>query len=584
MAAYATLPLAKRIISRHGEYVTIRARTDDQVDVIKDLFRPDLIRGQVGRKDEGGFAGSGIIEGTAPHAALVWQRGMAGNMYSRKSAWFRNRLREPPLSTGVRFKGNDQINQYNQEFDEHMIDVYRRSNFYEAMGPFLLDGGTTSSPVMLRERDLVNDRIICKVPDCSQRWLDKDVFGYDNSLHVAWEWNAIQALEYFGKDELPKKVQQNLENGNHYTKSQFLQVIYAAGDPIFDDLPKGKEVAVTHPWMEFWVYNSDVESEQTTLTPKNHGPGYYTRPFSSWHYWRNWHETYGRSMAWWSIFDVMGANKQWEAVFGEAELRMKPPTWAMGALRGILEMGPAGQNWAQDATDYEMPPKFIERQSGYREGLDWAERLAMAIKRHFHNELFMGARDVVEGKDQPESVYAHWRMESQQNVQLLPQIETLENQVLRDNHEAFVESERRAEPAYPWGRLPEPPDIAKEFGDGHADVEFIGQLSMAQERDITFSRYFRNIGFAEILFKWSPELVEKIRWGMTLEDILEAGNFPQKNIVTEEEFEEIKKGIRQRELQAELAEMAPKLALAAKNLQGQTEDGSPLKQLTGEVA
>lgn len=584
MAAYETLSLAKRIVSRHSEYIKIRARTDDQVKVIKGLFRPDLIVGMVGQKDEGGFAGSEIMEGTAPHAAMVWQRGMAGNMFSRKSAWFRNKLREPPLDTGVKFKGNDQINQYNQDFDDHMIDVYRRSNFYDVMGGFILDGGTTSSPVMLRERDLVNDRIICKVPDCSQRWISKDVFGYDNSLHVLWEWNAIQALQYFGKDKLPDKVKKNLENGDHYTKSEYLQVIYAAGDPIFDNLPKGEEVSVTHPWMEFWVNNTDVETEQAILKPKNHGPGYFTRPFSSWHYWRNWHETYGRSMAWWAVFDVKGANRHWEALFGEAAQRMKPPTWAMGSLKGILDLSPGGDNWADDETAYDLPPKFIERQSGYEVGMDFADRLAMATKRHFHNDRFVGAMDIVEGKAQPETAYAHWRMESQQNVQLLPMVETLENQVLRDNHEAFVESERMAEPAYPWGRLPEPPDIAKEFGDGHADVEFIGQLSIAQERDITLSRYFRNIGMAEILFNISPELIEKIRWGMTLEDILEAGNFPQKNIVSEEEFEEIKKGIRQRELQAELAEMAPKIAMAAKNLQGKTEDGSPLKQLTGAVA
>jgi len=583
--SYSTQSFAKRVIGRQGEFETRRSLYNDQTDVICEYLRPDLIKGKVGQKDEGGFSSSKIVESSGPHAVLVWQRGFLGNMLDRKSPWFRDKLREPPRDTGIVFKGNDEVNTYLQDVDDHLIEVYRRSTFYDVMPQYVLDGGTVASPVMLRERDLLNDRIVCKVPDYSQRWLDKDIFGRDNVLHVKWEWDALQAVQFFGKDQLPLVVTQQLENGNHYTKTEYLQVIYPAGDPIFDDLPEGEEIEVTHPWMEFFIsLDSKDTSQQKTLKPLNKGPGYFTRPFSTWHYHRNWNEVYGRSMGWWAIFDIKGSNSHWEALFGEAELSVRPPTWAMGTLRGLLDLAPMGQNWATSSDDYLNPPMFLDRKTQYNVAIDFADRLISAIKRHFHNDLFMGASDVVLDQKQPESVYAHWLMQSERNVQLLPQVETYENQVLKDNHDAFIESERMAEPAYPWGRLPEPPDIVKEFSSGENDVEFIGRLSMAQERDITISRYLQNIGISEILFNYRPELIEKIRWSQAYEKILEAGNFPQVDIVPEDEYQQVVQDIKQRAEQERLAEVGLKQAQAAKDLQGKTEKGSPLALLEGAVA
>ncbi|NIW99139.1 MAG: hypothetical protein GWN13_13010, partial [Phycisphaerae bacterium] len=444
----------------------------DQVDVICELFRPDMVKGRVGEKDEGGFASSKIIEGSGPHAALVWQRGFYGNMVSRKSDWFRDTLIDPPRWTGVKFKGNDEVNQYLQDVDEHIRSVYRRSNFYDVMPSYVLSGGTTGSPVMLRERDYENDRIICKVPDYSARFIDKDIFGYDNCLHVEWEWNVLQALEYFNKEDLPLAVQQSINNGRHYDKHKYLQVIYPAGDLIYE----GLKTKATHPWMEHFIcLNASDEREQKVLRPKKRGPGYYKRPFSTWHYWRNWHENYGKSMAWWAVYDVKGNNAHWEALFGEAELSVRPPVWAMATMRGLLDLAPGGDMYARNAEEYDRPPTFLDRKTRYQAAIDFADRLSHAIKRHFHNDLFMGTNMLETNRNQPETAYGLWLMQSERNVQLLPQVETYENQVLKDNHESFLEMERAAEPAYPWGRLPEPPDIVKEYsqyveGAEHSEV------------------------------------------------------------------------------------------------------------------
>lgn len=574
--AYKEQSLDRRIINRHSDLVTRRNRYDDQRDVICELLRPDLVKG--GEKDEGGFASSKIVEGTGPHAVQIWQRGFYGNIVSRKTDWFRDKLIDPPKWTGVTFRGNDEVNQYLQDTDDHLRSVYRRSNFYETMPSYVMDGGTVGSPVMLRERDYANDRVICKVPDYSSVWLDKDIFGFDNCLHVQWEWNCLQILEYFDEKELPLVIKNSIRQGRHYDKYKFLQVIYPAADRIFD----GLDVKITHPWMEYFVCLNADEHERKVLTPKKRGKGYFKRPFSSWHYWRNWHETYSKTMAWWAVYDVKGNNAHWEALFGEAEMAVRPPVWAMGTLRGLLNIKPNGEMYARDAEEYERPPQFLDRKTRYQVAIDFADRLGDAIKRHFHNDLFMGTNMLEMDRNQPETAYGLWLMKSERNVQLLPQVETFENQVLRDNHEAFMEMELRAEPAYPWGRLPEPPDIVKEYAQYNnevSEVEFIGELSLAQERDVTMGRFLKSIGMSEALYQFKPDLVDKVRWSQAYEKMLEANNFPQGDIVPEDEYQAMLQAMRQRVQQAELSEQAPKIAQAVKALQGKTEKNSPLEAM-----
>jgi len=574
---YQTQNLYQRIIARQGHYETKRQKYDDQNDVICELFRPDLVRGLIGQKEEGLFDNSKIVEGTGPYSLQIWQRGFLGNMITRKADWFRDKLEEPEPWRGITFDGMDEVNTYLQDLDDHLSAMYRKSNYYDVMPEFVLDGGSVGSAVMLREYDPLEDRIVCKVPDYASRWLDKDIFGYDNCLHVKWRWSALQAAAFFGKDNLPLAVKNQFDNGNHYDETEYIQAIYGAGDPIFE----GLEESQSHPWLEYFVCCSAGETEQEPLEPLNKGPGYFTRPFSSWHYHRNWHEVYSRTKAWFAVYDVRGANAYWEALFSDAELNLRPPSWAMRTLRGLLDLSPGGENYARTAQEYENPPVYLQRPGNWAPAVDFADRLKASIERWFDVPLFMMISQLAQSRNQPETKYGLMRMEAERVGQVAPAVETYEGQVLKNNHDAFMDIERSLEPAYPWGRLPEPPPVVQAHSNGRTKVEFMGQLSMAQVRDREILNFYRNLGTAEAVFTASPETINKIRWPQALERVLEAGNFPQSELVPQDEYEQIIEAMRQRAMQQELAEQAPKMAQAAKNLQGKTEEGSPLKAMAG---
>ncbi len=455
-----------------------------------------------------------------------------------------------------------------------------RSNYYDVMPEFTLNGGTVGSPVMLYEQDIANDRIVCRVPDYAACWLDRDVFGYDNAVHVLHEWTALEAAQFFREAGLPRTVKDQLDNGQHYVKSQYLQVIYGAGDRIYQGLKDA--MPQTHPWLEHFICLSAAgEEEEKVLKPRHKGPGYFTRPFSTWHYHRNGHEIYGRTMAWWAIYDIKGCNAMWEALFGEAELSIKPPTWALKSLQGMLDLSPGGANWARTEGEYASPPMHLERRARYDVAVDFADRLADSIRRHFHYDLFMMINQIMASKAQPETAFGLMRAEAEKTGQLAPQVETYENQVLSHTHTVFMDFERMADPAYPWGRLPEPPPIVQQYSDGNIDVEFIGLLSMAMQRDRHSMKTLRALGGAELFFTANPEVVQKIRWSQALERFLEAEDFAQADLVPEEEYQAMIEAMRQRAMQQELAEAMPKVTQGVKNLQSATEKDSPMAAMAG---
>ncbi|NIQ97678.1 MAG: hypothetical protein GWN87_28520, partial [Desulfuromonadales bacterium] len=421
--------------------------------------------------------------------------------------------------------------------------------------------------------------------------------GRDNCLHVKWEWTAKEAFDFFttveegkriGEEQLPKLVKEQLANGEEHKKSEYLQVIYAAGDPIYRDLSDGEDVAQTHPWLEHFIcLRADNPGEEKTLKPPANGPGYWSRPFASWHYHRNWHEVYSRTMAWSAMPDIRGAAAMWEALWGEAESRLQPPTWALRELQGQLDLAPRGANWAANTQQYATPPMYLERKMGYEAAMDFIQRVDHSIGRWWHIDMFWGTNLKMDQKNQPETAYAHMKADAEKVTQLVPEIETFENQVLREAHDIFIDYERMAEPRFPWGRLPEPPQIVLDNAEGDQDQitpEFIGQLSIAQVRDRQVMKFFRAMGAAEMVFEADPNTVHKIRHSQMLEEILETMDFKQHLIVPEEEYEKLVEEIQRRQLQAEIAEMAPKYAQAVKALGGKTEKDSPLALLTGAGA
>lgn len=565
---YAKRKFYDRVYDRHAEMKKHRNLWDPQCDDIVEYCRPDLILGDSLTTSEGEFQGESIVEGSAFFSELTWQRGFMGLQVGAKINWLRYVLRVLDTRMAKYFKGNDRVNKFTQELQHYMLEVYRRSNYYSEMPNFVLDGGTIGSPVMLIEEDLVNTKNVCKVPHYTQRYLKKDWFGNDIALHIEHEMTLLEAVGFFKRENLPRTMQNKLKAGHHSDMVKFLQVIYRAGDEILRDLPDS--VPILGPWMEFYFASEQVEeTEKRPIRAKL----YRSKPFVSWHYSRRSNETYARTPAWWAIYDIKGNSAGWETLFLTAEKQADPPMIMLQQMRARTDLMPGGEVLAATDKEYDRPPKPIEQNTKYPFVVDFMDRLRGNIDRFFHVDLFMQIQNYQKEHTQPPTAYEIMRMEAEKNVQIGPAIEGYEK-FMGEVDGRMMEIENNA------GRLPEIPPEIQDLAEGTIEPMFVGPLAQAQMVGQMFQKLQSGMGIVEMVAPYSEEAARfKLKWPELMEKALENIDFYQDIINSQEEYDFIVQSVREEQRQMAMAEAAPKIGQAVKNLGAKTEDGSPLKEL-----
>jgi len=565
---YSKKTLYQRVISRHADMVQHRKLWEPQCDDIVEYCRPDLILGDSLDTSEGSFQGESIVEGSAFFSELTWQRGFMGLQVGSKINWIKYILRVLDTNAAKYFKGNDRVNLFTQELREYMLEVYRKSNYYSAMPDFVLDGGTVGSPVMLIEEDLINGVSVCKVPHYTQRYLKKDWFGNDTSLHLVHEITLLEAVELFGKKNLPETLQQDLMAGHHKIKVKFLQAIYRSGDEILQNLPE--PLMVRGPWMEFYFCMEAVNKEDEK--PIRIKP-YSSKPFISWHYSRRSEETYARTPSWWAIYDIKGNTAGWNTLFLTAEKQADPPMIMLQQMRARTDLMPGGEVLAASTDEYDRPPKPIDQKDKYPFVVDFMDRLRGNIDRFFHVDLFMQIQNYQKEHTQPPTAYEIMTMQAEKNVQIGPAIQGYEK-FLGEADARLMAIENKA------GRLPEIPQEILDLTEGTIEPIFVGPLALAQMQGQMLQKLQTGLGICEMIAPFSENAAKyKLKWPQLLEKALEGIDFYQDVMNSEDEYNQIVESINEEIRQAQNAEVMQKEAQAVRNLGSKAEEGSPLKEM-----
>ncbi len=560
MTTWAKTSLYKRILSRQTELANIRAPWDPQREDIVRNFRPDI---PIEVDDDGAFQYSEMYTGDPIHAALTMARGFTGTMVGRQTDWLRY------IMSHIAFRGNDKANQYLHNLQDHMVGVYNRSNFYGKMPEYVLGGVTIGSPVALILEDRKNRKNVLILPHYREVYLGQNWLGDDVVFHRAYEMKGKDALDQFGKEALSKSLNNTLRQGDFLKKSKFIHAIYSDDDPIFNELmADDKEFAPKRPWVEYYIEVGTDPKKQKPL-PVDAGPGYFSRPFTTWHYHKNSTESYARTPAWFAIYDAKGGQQNKKALIIDAELKVKPVTWAMANMRGQLYLNPGAKMYAQNVNDYDTPPKVIYDGGNHSVGIDSLDRFMEDVNRFFHTKLFTQLAQLVDSKQAPPTATQINAMFGEKAILLSAGIQSFESDVLSPINERFMEIEERA------NRIPIPPDevlelaarIAEQEGPGSsaADIEpiFLGLLSRAQRATKVSDRLATYVAVGE-LAAFDPFLVNKLRVSLSAERIAEEMNLPQDEIVPEDEYQEAKAQDQQRQA-------IEKTLLAADSAAGTTE-------------
>jgi hypothetical protein len=569
MPSYSEKNLYERIIDRQGRLESIRAPWDSPTSSIADLTRHDLTSDI---DEKGVFVGSKVKEGTPAHAARIMTHGLIGNMVSAKTAWIKYGMPETFL------RGDDEINHWLNEVEEHMYSVYEASNLYGTLPRFGLDGVTVGSPVMIIEEDEGEGIIHCVVPHYTERYLFQDMYGNDVGLHLKKKMSVLKLVERFGKDECGASVKRDLENGNHWKEYKILQVIYRADDEIFTDLTdlEDKKYKPNNPWVQYYVMVKveGMEKNENILQMKP----YRVKPFTAWHFERNEHESYARTPSWYAYYDILGGQAIHLTRLEIYEKAARPPKIAMRYLKNRLRLAPQGITWVDSKEDLDAV-RGLDEKMNLIASKELAAEYDEKIKRWYHYRLFMMLHQMQMDDKSPPTAFQIFHTLGEKGVLIGPAVYSVESDILKPIDDRFLEIEDFA------GRLPEPPDKFFEMSkDRIIKPTFVGPLSQSQRLYLTHRKVLENITAIAPILEIAPEVRYKYRWDVMAEKLSEQGGLWQECIVPKDEYKEFIAELAREEAEERQLDQAERIAKAIPSVSKSVEKDSPLAALTGGAA
>ena len=427
---YEKKNLFERVSDRQTYVESIRAPWEVDCDNIIDRFRPDLERFADVKSRKKGMLGAKIFEGTGPWAGRLMADGIQGNLVSQSIEWIRYAMAEQI------FKGNDQVNKWLQQLEEHMLSVYgpNQSNFYAALGTFCRGGVTVGSPVILPELDDVTGMIMCIVPHLVERYFMQNRFGETDVLHLKRDWTIRNAVQTFGLDNFSDGVQEKYKNGTD-DKVTIIRGIYFYLDRIFDKLPdetlivKDGEDETTRkvsgfkphsPWVSVYI-EKDAQDDKSELKRPLEIKPYWSKPFAVWHYEKDISEVYARTPAWYSYWDVNSFNATRKSLIMAGQKNIEPPMWVPDFLKGKFKNYPRGINWANTG-QWDRKPERLFDDIKLPYGFDMEDRLGRSVERHFHVRMWLMLNTLVENQQSPPTATQIIQMAGEKAILLGPRV------------------------------------------------------------------------------------------------------------------------------------------------------------------
>ncbi len=570
-----------RLAQRKRGYVKFNVARD----TIVDNFRPDL-GSDITADGDGSFFGENIYDGIAPWAVGVMATGFQGGLVSAEADWLMHRMEQSELAD------NDRLDLWLQSVKVHISGAYQKSNFYRVLPPFVKDGISIGSPVMFIEEEFVHKKkkmsgIIKFLP---QHY--KTVFVFYNKYNEAEgvivedkTWTTKQIVDMFApsmeeaKAKLCDTVYNDLKSGQHHTEHTIIRAVFKGNDKIWN-VPGFKKP--DREWVSVYFENTPKEEKKNEPLRSE---GYFSQPFVVWDYDKKPWESISRTPAFAAIYDVISQQQIKRQQLDNLQLKNNPPRQVNTDYRNIVNFNPEGITPVA-AEDWDKVAKMFDVVGDIKLSKDELESNAQNIKRWFHTDKFLKFTDLTSTLKQQPSATQIIKIAAELAVQTNPGISTFTG-FLGDVDDRVLDIESRA------GRGPFAPDIMAEISEivitnskqPVSDIGlmpiFVGPLARAQKVKQELDPILDGLGALAPLFEIWPDLKFAIREYGTAEDILKATNYPLKNLVPEDEYNQIIKELNEARARVEQQASLIEAAKVSKDISGTVEPDSVLGSLAG---
>jgi hypothetical protein len=551
-------PLFDRILERWKEkdsdYGTVNANRES----VCMYFRSDEI---VETDDKGELVGQNIYNGSGSWYSRMMATGFQGSLVSKNIPWIRYMMEQ------FKLKGIEELDLWLQDVKLYMGEAYQKSNFYDVQPQFTHDGITTGSPVMFGEDDVIGRRTMWLPQHYKTVRVYYNKFNEPEGLIVKdTTWTAKQIFDTFIKTDdangtrrrarLNIAVNQALDSGMLNSVFAVYKAVFKVTDPIWNGEGKDafKKPAGRWKWLSVYFLELTDSERDKKDTPLNDNIGDFVQPFAMWNYDKKPWEVSSRTPAWYAIWDCLSLqqiDRNWSE---DIQYKNRPPFVALDTMRNKVDLSPEGEMFVSDE-EYDKPPKPIDRIAGLDFSKELMELKVEALKRWFYADRFQMFTDLIRMNKQPVTATQIWQMAGEKAALLSPAIET-HSKYLETTDAFMMDVEIRA------GRGPFNPQRLENIADIVSGVlgplskvgvrpVFIGQLAQSQKVTQALEPIQSTMGAVAPLFDIWPDLRIMFREYDTANDIAEAFDFPQKNLLPKEEYEKRLAAINEKRAQDE---------------------------------
>ncbi|MCK9482788.1 MAG: portal protein [Candidatus Marinimicrobia bacterium] len=591
---WETKTLYDRLALMLNEKINSYSRLKNDRELIAEYFRLDL-QVEVDSKTNSLILGRGIYEGTAPWAARIMATGFQGKLMSKSIDWIAYTMSETSLI------GIDPLDIWVQQVKEYMTDVYQRGNFYDVQPNFTLDGLTVGSPVMFAEEDLRTKRIMWIPQYYKHCYLFYNKFNEVEGIIIKDpKWTVKQIYDKFTtqgksgaerlaecKEKFSACLYKKIEQGMFSDEHTIIRAVFYGNDPVWDR-PEFKKPIGNPQWIS--VYYEESPKEDRKDIPLSASP-YWSRPFVVWDYNKKPWDVGSSTPAFEAYHDTLSHQQVHKNFIELAQKKVNPAMYYLSTMDNRIDFNPGGL-MPVEPDEYNHPPRPIEGLGDILLNKELSDIFSAAIKRHFHLDQLQTFLERLRQGRAPLTELETMKLDGESASFLSPFIES-HSRYLSACDEVMMGIEVRA--AREGG--PFAPDVMAEITDIVVQnskkpvntisirPEFIGPLHRSQKLYQKIDPIRTGVAIASEIGQvlGDPELPKiMIRGYETIDDALQAVNFPQKNVRTKDEYEKTLDEITQARLQQQQMEMALQAAKVVPPSK-KIEEGSPIAEMAGAV-
>jgi len=550
---------AKFILSLHSTLKSERLIFEPLMEANEKIFTPrsyKLLKD--GKKENHGAA---VYTGVPESAKNKFVRGAVGYLVSREPWWLRMTQADQVL------KHNDEVKNYLDEYNEQLKYSFAQSTFYKALPHCIEDGVTTGPGTLMPEYNEAEHKVYYKPKNHWRVWLKYDNWGRLIAYHEELEMSAIDALNKFGKDKLPKALVAAAEGkrGKPFDEYPFIYAIYK--NPNHDpesirteDLPyigyylclsntgiKGSLVEeLGRPWTAI-VLRINAED----------GLNYNTH----------------RTLAAEALTESKITNSLGKAKLNLAHKEADPPLWGPKTMANKVNRNAGGYTGVNDP--------IRDKIQRLAEAANWPYTDAEMKERDLviEDKFFVRFFELLSQEDLPQmTAFQASLMSGEKAVLMGPITEPIEEDVLTPavDIQAAVETDAFL--------MPEPPGVLFESAAKTVKLltEFDGPLTQLRRNLLTSKGTLTGLGVLGEVLRVFPNAARKIKDLELVEDVTIDSGGKQRWFRSDEEMVELDKAIQQKEEQVEAQQGLLEAAKAAPGVSGPVDKDSILAK-AGEV-